>query len=209
MTITRLAQYLNCLSLLPTEQYEEISSKELASKIELKPTQVRQDFHHFGGFGQAGYRYKVNDLIIGLERILGLDQQQKLIIVGMGHLGQALASYKNFEPLGLNLVALFDVNPKLIGLSLRDVPIKDIDDLPAIVAKHNVTIAAITTPTSAAQNTANMLVAAGIKGIWNFSPVNLTTPPDVIVQNEHLSVGLMTLSYRLKTLNKQNDGEQE
>jgi len=209
MTITRLAQYLNCLSLLPREEYKEISSKELAGKIDLKPTQVRQDFHHFGGFGQAGYRYKVNDLIIGLERILGLDKKQNLIIIGMGHLGQALASYKNFEPLGLHLCGLFDVNPKLISLTIRDLPIRDIDELPAIVEDNEVTLAAITTPTSSAQSTADMVVAAGVKGIWNFSPVNLVTPPHVIVQNEHLSVGLMTLSYRLKTLNNRPDYEEE
>ncbi len=203
MTITRLAQYLNCLSLLPREHFHEISSKELAGKIDLKPTQVRQDFHHFGGFSQAGYRYKVNDLIVGLERILGLDKTQNMVIVGIGHLGQALANYRNFEKLGLHLVGLFDVNPKLIGIAIRDVRIRDIDDLPQVVREQNATIGVITTPIEAAQSTANLMISAGIKGIWNFSPVNLSTPPEIIVQNEHLSVGLMTLSYRLKTLKEQ------
>lgn len=203
MTITRLAQYLNCLSLLPKEHYQEISSKELAGKIDLKPTQVRQDFHHFGGFGQAGYRYRVNDLILGLEDILGLNKMQNMVIVGIGHLGQALANYRNFEKLGLHLSGLFDVNPKLIGMTIRDVRIRDIDDLPQVVEDENVTIGVIATPIEAAQSAANLMVKTGIKGIWNFSPVNLTTPPHVIVQNEHLSVGLMTLSYRLKTMEQE------
>jgi len=198
MTITRLAQYLNCLSLLPREHYKEISSKELAAKIGLKPTVIRQDFHHFGGFGQAGYRYKVPNLIDGLERILGLDQKQNVIIVGVGHLGQALANYRNFEKLGLRLVGLFDINPRLIGITIRDVRVRDIDEIPGVVERDNVAIGIITTPAEAAQSTANLLAHAGVKGIWNFSPVNVAGPAGVIIQNEHLSVGMMTLSYMLK-----------
>ncbi len=208
MTITRLAQYLNCVSLLPRDLYDEISSKELAAKIDLKPTQVRQDFHHFGGFGQAGYRYKVSDLINGIEAILGLDRQQNMIIVGVGHLGQALANYRKFEALGLSLVGLFDTNPRLIGMAFRDVKVRDIDEIPPVVRNENVTIGIIATPTEAAQKSADLLVAAGIKGIWNFSPINLTAPPDVIVQNEHLSVGLMTLSYKLKRLTQDATGSE-
>ncbi|MCX6638952.1 MAG: redox-sensing transcriptional repressor Rex [bacterium] len=202
MTITRLAQYLNCLSLLPKEHYIEISSKELAAKIELKPTQIRQDFHHFGGFGQAGYRYKVKDLIAGLERILGLDRQQNMIVIGVGHLGQALANYRNFEKLGLRLVGLFDLNPRLIGITIRDVRVRDIDEIPQIVYQEDVSMGIIATPAEAAQKTADLLISAGIKGIWNFSPVMVTGPQDIIIQNEHLSVGLMTLSYRLKQAKK-------
>ncbi|TKJ40316.1 redox-sensing transcriptional repressor Rex [candidate division LCP-89 bacterium B3_LCP] len=200
MTIIRLARYLNCLSLLPRELYKEISSKELASKIGLKPTQVRQDFHHFGGFGQAGYRYKVDDLIKGMEEILGLDRSQNLIIVGVGHLGQALANYRKFEDLGLRLVGLFDTNPRLVGMAIRDVKVRDIDEIPDIVKSENVSIGVIATPTESAQITADLLVSSGIRGLWNFSPINILTPPDVIIQNEHLSVGLMTLSYKLKQI---------
>ncbi len=209
MTITRIAQYLNCLSLLPQEHFREISSKELAGKINLKPTQVRQDFHHFGGFGQAGYRYKVKDLTEGLIRILGLDRQQNMIIVGVGHLGQALANYRKFENLGLKLVGLFDINPKLIGMTIREVRVRDIDEIPSFVNKHNVRIGIIATPTESAQITADHLVGSGIKGIWNYSPINITVPPDVVIQNEHLSVGLMTLSYKLKQLSLEEDSSEE
>jgi len=198
MTITRMAQYLNCLTLLPREHYKEISSKELAEKIGLKPTVIRQDFHHFGGFGQAGYRYRVANLIEGLEHILGLDQKQNIIIVGVGHLGQALAHYRNFDRLGLKLVGLFDINPRLVGITIRDVRVRDIDEIPAIVEQENVSIGIITTPAEAAQSTANLLIAAGVRGIWNLSPMNISGPAHVIVQNEYLSVGMMTLSYKLK-----------
>lgn len=200
MTISRLAQYLNCLTLLPREHYREISSKELADKINLKPTQIRQDFHHFGGFGQAGYRYKVPTLIEGIERILGLDKHQKFIIVGVGHLGQALANYRNFEKLGLKLVGLFDVNPRLIGITIRDVRVRDIDEIPLTVEREEATVGIIATPADAAQGTANLLIESGIKGVWNFSPTNVSGPPHVIIQNEHLSIGLMTLSYQVKQL---------
>ncbi len=200
MTITRLAQYLNCLSLLPREHYKEISSKELAEKIGLKPTVIRQDFHHFGGFGQAGYRYKVPNLIEGLERILGLDQKQNVIIIGVGHLGQALANYRNFDKLGLKLVGLFDVNPRLIGITIRDVRVRDIDEIPQVVARENVHIGIITTPAEAAQSTANLLIESNVRGIWNFSPMNVSGPEHVVIQNEHLSVGMMTLSYQLKNI---------
>lgn len=206
MTISRLARYLNSLSLLPQDLYREISSKELAAKIDLKPTQVRQDFHHFGGFGQAGYRYRVPALMDGLERILGLDQQQNMIIVGAGHLGQAIANYRKFETIGLKLVGLFDVNPRLIGMTIRDVLVRDIDEMPKIVESENAIIGIITTPAAAAQQTADLMINAGIRGIWNFSPMNIVVPPDVVVQNEHLSVGLMTLSYKLKVLSQQNTG---
>jgi redox-sensing transcriptional repressor len=198
MTITRLAKYLNCLSLLPREHYREISSKELAEKIGLKPTVIRQDFHHFGGFGQAGYRYKVANLIEGLERILGLDQKQNVIIVGVGNLGQALAHYHYFDRLGLRLAGLFDVNPRLIGMTIRDVRVQDIDYIADTVQQEEVTMAIIATPAEAAQNIANLLIQSGVKAIWNFSPLNITGPPSVIIQNEHLAVGVMTLSYQLK-----------
>ncbi len=198
MTVTRLAQYLNCLSLLPREHYKEISSKELAEKIGLKPTVIRQDFHHFGGFGKAGYRYNVMNLIEGLERILGLDQSQKVIIVGVGHLGQALANYRNFDKLGLRLVGLFDINPRLIGITIRDVRVRDIDEIPTVVAKENVSMGIITTPADAAQSTANIMIESGVQGIWNFSPMNVSGPQHVVIQNEHLSIGMMTLSFQLK-----------
>jgi redox-sensing transcriptional repressor len=170
----------------------------LAEKIGLKPTVIRQDFHHFGGFGQAGYRYKVNNLIEGLEKILGLDQKQNVIIVGVGHLGQALANYRNFDKLGLRLVGLFDVNPRLIGITIRDVRVRDIDEIPSVVQRENVQISIITTPADVAQSTTNLLIESGVKGIWNFSPMNVTGPAGIIIQNEHLSIGMMTLSYQLK-----------
>ncbi|MFH1734209.1 MAG: redox-sensing transcriptional repressor Rex, partial [bacterium] len=115
----------------------------------------------------------------------------------VGHLGQAVANYRKFENLGLKVVGLFDVNPRLIGMTIREVRVRDIDEIPSFVNTHNVKIGIIATPTESAQITADHLLASGIKGIWNFSPINITAPPDVFIQNEHLSVGLMTLSYKL------------
>ena len=197
-TVRRLSQYLNCLSLLSSEKCREISSHELAERVGVKSTQIRQDFHYFGGFGQPGCRYNVGQLIGELEAILGLDKPQNMIIVGAGNIGQALAHYDKFEPLGFRLKGIFDVNPRLFGLKIRGVGVRDVKELPRFVKDHHIRIGIITTPARVAQSVADLLVRIKIKGIWNFSPMNVTAPEGVSMVNENLSVGLMTLSHKIK-----------
>jgi redox-sensing transcriptional repressor len=195
-TVLRFARYLNFLVNLP-DVVEEISSSEMAGIIGIKPTQLRQDFFTLGGFGRQGKKYNVRFLIQRLGEVLALQQPQDMVLAGVGHLGQAIANYQGFERFNLVLKGIFDVNPKMVGLSIRDVPVRDLDEMGAYIQQHKIRIGVICTPHHAAQNVCDQMVEAGVRAIWNFSPENVTVPEDVVVQNENLSVGIMNLSYRL------------
>jgi redox-sensing transcriptional repressor len=133
-----------------------------------------------------------------LAKILNIEQGQNMVIVGAGNVGQAIASYRNFQTRGFYVKGLFDINPKLIGLVIGDVRVRDVDEIPQVVEEENISVGVIAVPAEAAQATADLLVQAGIRGIWNFAPVELQVPEGIPVQNEHLSVGLLTLSYLIK-----------
>lgn len=196
--VRRLPSYFNCLRQLRESGIQHISSHELAEQIGIKPSQLRHDLYYFGEFGQRGYGYNVALLERELAKILNVEQGQNMIIVGAGNLGQAIATYKNLETRGFYVKGLFDINPRLIGLVIGGVRVRDIDEIPEVVAKEKVSIGVITVPSEAAQATADLLVQAGIRGIWNFAPVELQVPKGIPVQNEHLSVGLLTLSYLIR-----------
>jgi redox-sensing transcriptional repressor len=195
-TVLRFARYLNFLVTLP-EVVEEISSSEMAGIIGIKPTQLRQDFFTLGGFGRQGKKYNVRFLIQRLSEVLSLQKPQDMVMAGAGHLGQAIANYQGFERFNLVLKGIFDVNPKLIGLKMRDILVRDLDELRSFIRQHQIQIGIICTPHQAAQGVCDMMVEAGVKAIWNFSPENVVVPEGVAVQNENLSVGIMNLSYRL------------
>ena len=160
--------------------------------MDLTASQIRQDLNCFGGFGQQGYGYNVKYLYSEIAKILGIDQQHNLIIIGAGNLGQAIANYTNFERRGFVIKGMFDINPKLIGLEIRSV-----DDLESFIKENEIQIAALTIPKTKAPEIADRLVAAGIKAIWNFAHTDLVVPEDVVVENVHLSESLMRLSYRV------------
>ena len=142
-----------------------------------------------------------------IERILGIDRKKNLITMGAGNLGQAIANYTNFERGGFMIRGMFDVNPRLVGLVVRGVEIRGIEDLERFIKEHEVQIAALTIPKSKAPEVADRLVRAGIKAIWNFAHTDLQVPDDVVVENVHLSESLMRLSYRV--CNMQDQKEQE
>ena len=168
-------------------------------------SQIRQDLNNFGGFGQQGYGYNVQYLYDEIGKILGLNQQHNIIIIGAGNLGQALANYVKFEKLGFKIVALFDVNPELKGKTVRDIPILMLNELDDYCANNHVDIAALTMPKSKADTIAQKLVDLGVKAIWNFAHVDLDIEnnEDVVVENVHLSDSLMQLSYNI-VKNKKN-----
>ncbi|MEE1032215.1 MAG: redox-sensing transcriptional repressor Rex [Ruminococcus sp.] len=197
--IKRLPRYYRYLGELIDDGVERISSSELSGRMKVTASQIRQDLNNFGGFGQQGYGYNVKYLHSEIAKILGLDQSHNMIIVGAGNLGQALANYTQFEKQGFHLVGLFDVNPILKGVSVRDIEIRMIDEIPEFVKKHQVEIAVLTLPKIKAVEMANVLVENNVKAIWNFShtDLNLSVPSDVIVENVHLSESLMRLSYNL------------
>ena len=182
------------------EGIERISSNELSARMKVTASQIRQDLNNFGGFGQQGYGYNVRYLYNEIAMIIGIDRQHNIIIIGAGNLGQAIANYANFEKRGFMIKGMFDINPRLIGLVVRGVEIRGIDDLEQFIIENEVQIAALTIPKSKAPEIAERLVNAGIKAIWNFAHMDLTVPDDVVVENVHLSDSLMRLSYRVSSM---------
>ena len=195
--VRRLPKYHRYLLVLINNDIDRISSKELSERIGFTASQIRQDLNNFGDFGQQGYGYNVKELYNEISKILGLNAIYKTVIIGAGNLGQAVANYSHFEKLGFKLQALFDKNPKLIGLKIRDIEIYDIDKLPEFIKSNKIDIGIICTPSEQAQIVAGTLSSMGIKAIWNFAPIDLDIPKDIVVENVHLSESLLTLTYRI------------
>ena len=197
--IRRMPRYYRYLGELLDEGVERISSNDLSNRMKVTASQIRQDLNNFGGFGQQGYGYNVQYLYDEIGKILGLDLQHNIIVIGAGNLGQALANYTKFEKLGFKIVALFDVNPELKGKSVRDIPILMLSELDDYCANNQVDIAALTMPKSKADSIAQKLVDLGVMAIWNFAHVDLDIEKneEVVVESVHLSDSLMQLSYNI------------
>jgi redox-sensing transcriptional repressor len=201
-TIDRLPLYFRTLRQIQQEGTEIISSEELGRRIGVTPEQIRKDLASFGEFGKKGVGYFVRELIRNIGEILGLHRNWNIAIVGVGHLGWALANYRNFSSLGFNLAAVFDVDPAKIGQVIGGVEIFSFDRLEEVTREKNIHIGVITVPATNAQDVADKLVAAGVRGIWNFAPVKLDVPDNVRLVSEDLSVGLSSISYYLSRQGK-------
>ncbi len=195
--VKRLPRYYRYLGNLLEEKVERISSSELSRLMNVTASQIRQDLNNFGGFGQQGYGYNVKHLYKEIGKILGLDKTYSMVIIGAGNLGQALANYVRFEKRGFRIIGIFDVNPRLSGVSVRRIPIMMIDELGEFLGNNKIDIAALTLPASGAEEVAPILTDHGIKAIWNFAHTDLHLPEDIVVENVHLSESLMQLSYKL------------
>ena len=195
--IKRLPRYYRYLGELLESGVERISSNELSDRMQVTASQIRQDLNNFGGFGQQGYGYNVAYLYQEISKILGLDHENSMVIIGCGNFGQALANYQNFENRGFVTKAIFDVNPDKVGTQVRGIPVLHIDDLAEFLHHNDIKIAVLTIPKEAAVEIAKVLVDCGIKAIWNFAHLDLDVPSDVVVENVHLSESLMQLSYRI------------
>ncbi len=195
--IRRLPRYYRYLGDLLDNGITRISSKDLSKRMNVTASQIRQDLNNFGCFGQQGYGYNVELLYEEIKKILGIDKQYNLVIIGAGNIGQALVNYVNFQKRGFNFIAMFDINPRLIGMTIRGIEIYDIDTLEDFLKTHNVDIVVLTLPKNNAVKVSKIIIDCGIKGIWNFSHIDLKTPPNVVVENIHLTDSMMTLSYKL------------
>ena len=204
-TVDRLPRYYRCLRQLTDEGVEIASSEELGRRLAINPEQIRKDLAFFGQFGKKGVGYYVAELKESIGNILGLDHHWSVAIIGMGHLGAALANYQGIARLGFRLAAIFDANPTVIGTRIGEHRVEDIADLAEIIAEHAIQIGVIAVPAEAAQSIADRLVAAGIRGIWNFAPVKLQVPPGIAFVSEDLSVGLSSLSYYLTHMTGDED----
>ena len=200
--IQRLPRYYRYLEELMEQGLERISSNELSKRMKLTASKIRQDLNNFGGFGQQGYGYRIQKLHDEIARILSLDEEHSMILVGAGHLGQALANYSNFQKRGFLLRAVFDVKPELIGTEAAGLKVLPMEELERVIDESGPRLAALCVPKDAALPVAERLVSLGIKGIWNFAPVDLELPEQVVVENVHLSESLMRLSYRLRELSE-------
>lgn len=198
--IRRLPKYHRYLGDLLDKDIQRISSKELSDIIGFTASQIRQDLNNFGGFGQQGYGYNVEALYNEIGKILGLDRSYRAILVGAGNLGQAIANYSGFRKAGFEIKALFDANPRMIGLKIREFEILDSENIEEFVKNNEIDIAILCIPKNGAQELVNRIVEAGIKGVWNFAPLDLEVPSDVIVENVNLTESLFTLSYLMKEL---------
>ncbi|MCR5467766.1 MAG: redox-sensing transcriptional repressor Rex [Lachnospiraceae bacterium] len=196
--IRRMPRYYRYLGDLIDKGVERISSYDLSVLMHVTASQIRQDLNNFGGFGQQGYGYNVKYLYEEIGKILGLNVVHNIIIIGAGNVGQAIANYINFERIGFNIIALFDVNPDLIGKSIRGIKIYDYNELEDFVKNNKVDIAALTLPKEAAVKSSLQLIDLGVKAFWNFANVDIDhEDKTLIVENVHLSESLMRLSYNI------------
>jgi len=199
--VRRLSLYLRQLEAFKRKDRRTVSSKQLGESLGLTDAQVRKDFAYFGQFGHPGIGYRVDDLIGQVKRILGTDKTWNVLLVGAGNLGRALLAYRGFDQKGFRLVAVFDADPGKVGKKHGGFVIQPLSDMAAAVQKQNIKLAMIAVPADNAQDVADQLVAAGVRGLLNFAPVSLTVPQDVALNAVDLAVQLEQLSFQVSLSN--------
>ncbi len=197
--LERLMRYYHFLvELTAGDPVKTVTSAQIAKRLDIDPTQVRKDFSAIGlvGIGRVGFDIRAVCSMIRV--VLGFDRDYEAVLVGTGHLGTALLAYSGFARYGLRIVAAFDNDQDRVGGEIADCTIRSTMLMKSCIEKNNIRLAILTTPAEVSQGLADRLVSAGIKAIWNFSPTRLTVPPDVLVRNEHISVGLSEIAHHLK-----------
>jgi redox-sensing transcriptional repressor len=197
-TIHRLSLYFRALSLLEKENYETVSSKELAKREKLTPAQVRKDLSFFGTFGTRGLGYPVSELKNQIASILGIDRVWRVALIGVGNIGSALVSYKEFARQGFHIVKLFDNDQRKIGSNHKGIIIADINHIERELRDASIEMVILAVPATVAQYIVDDVVRAGIKAILNFAPVNLRVPNDVYLRNENMAMELEYLSFAIQ-----------
>lgn len=193
--VRRLSLYLRQLESFARKDRRTISSKQLGESLGLTDAQVRKDLAYFGQFGHPGIGYRVDDLIAQVRKILGTDKTWHVLLIGAGNLGRALMAYKGFEKKGFRLVAVFDADSSKVGRKQGPFTIQSLTELDETIQKLGIRLAMMAVPADHAQQVADQLVAAGIKGILNFAPSSITVPPDVGLTAVDLAVQLEQLSF--------------
>jgi redox-sensing transcriptional repressor len=197
MTVRRLSVYSRCLAQLEEDGVKTVSSQELAARFHLNSAQVRKDLAYFGEFGIRGIGYDAASLRAEIQKILGLDREWKVVLVGYGNLGSALFHYRGFTRQGFRVAAIVDDDPAKIGRTVDGLEILGLGDLPRIVRGQAIQIGVIAVPAEGAQPVADRLVAAGVRAILNFAPARVKVPREVRLQNVDLSIELEHLSFHL------------
>ncbi|MCF2661363.1 redox-sensing transcriptional repressor Rex [Pseudoflavonifractor phocaeensis] len=207
--IRRLPRYYRQLSELQEAGTVRISSSALGKSMGLTASQIRQDLFCFGGFGQQGYGYKVDSLKEEIGEILGINQGHTIVVLGTGNLGRALIRNFKFSSNGFRLLAAFDISAQVVGTQIAGVPVYHTDSLESFLAEHPVDVGLLTVPISAAQEMGDRLVAAGVRGIWNFTNCEISVSrPEVVVESVHFSDSLLALSYMISREETGGDKEE-
>lgn len=196
-TIHRLSHYYRALNILEKEHFETISSKELAKREKLTPAQVRKDLSFFGSFGTRGLGYPVKELKGRIAKILGIDRTWNVALIGVGNIGSALVSYKEFQRQGFNIKALFDSDQRKIGSNHKGITVLGIEHLEEELQKLKIEVVVLAVPASSAQSIVDHVVHCGIKAILNFAPIKLKVPDDVEIRTENMAMELEYLSFTL------------
>jgi redox-sensing transcriptional repressor len=196
-TIHRLSLYYRALSLLEKEDFETVSSKELAKREKLTPAQVRKDLSFFGSFGTRGLGYPVKDLRTRIASILGIDRVWRVALVGIGNIGSALVSYKEFQKQGFQIIKLFDNDQRKIGSNHKGIIVSDIKNLETELKEAGIEMAILAVPATVAQYIVDDVVRAGVRSILNFAPVNLRVPDDICLRGANMAIELEYLSFTM------------
>lgn len=198
--VRRLSLYLRQLEAFQESGVTTVSSKQLGEALSLSDAQVRKDLAYFGQFGHPGIGYRVSELVLRVRRILGTDKISSVLLVGVGNLGQALLAFRGFTKRGFEVVAAFDDDPGKIGQQLEGVPairIQPLDEMPETARRMGIRVGMLTVPASVAQEVAECMVKAGVRGILNFAPVRLRLGPEVAISSVDLAVHLEQLSFQV------------
>ena len=193
--IRRLPSYYRHLRELEAAGVKHISSQQLGERMQYTPSQIRQDINCFGGFGRQGYGYTVVELKNHIGEILGLNRTHRMIILGAGNVGSAVAQYPTFSREGFEVIAMFDVDEGKVGTRLGNTPIFPMEELENFLGDNHIDIAVLSLPVNAAQKALDRLYACGVRAVWNFAPTDLSHADDMMLVNVHLSDSLQILSY--------------
>lgn len=195
--IKRLPMYYRYLADLDRKGISRISSRELSQIMDITSSQLRQDLSYFGEFGQQGFGYRVEDLYGAICTIIGIENIYPTVLIGAGNLGKAIAKYPGFRRRGIELVGIFDL-PDKAGEEIEGIPVYPVNILQSFLLENIVRLGIITTPAESAQQLANELVKGGVSGIWNFAPIPVFVPDDVVAENIHIGDSLLSLLFKIK-----------
>jgi redox-sensing transcriptional repressor len=198
VVIDRLPLYARALSKLEEGGREVVSSQELGTRLGVTPAQIRKDLSYFGRFGKQGRGYNVRKLLDELWRILGLDKQWRMALVGVGKLGRAILGYEGFAPQGFRIVEAFDTNPKRIGERVNNLTVRDVDDLERVLKKNPVDVGIVAVPADIAQDVIDALIRCGVRAILNYAPIAARVPPGIRIKRIEPVLALQSMTYYMK-----------
>ncbi len=198
VVIDRLPSYARALSKLEQGGREVVSSQELGTCLGVTPAQIRKDLSYFGRFGKQGRGYNVRKLLDELWRILGLDKQWRMALVGVGKLGRAILGYEGFTPQGFRIVEAFDANPKRIGERINNLTVRDVDDLERVLSKNPVDVGIVAVPADIAQDVIDALIKCGVRAILNYAPIAARVPPGIHIKRIEPVLALQSMTYYMK-----------